>query len=426
MEFAWAALAAGLISAVSLPMGASLGLAARPGPRMSSALMAFGGGALLFALTIEIVAHAYEWAGFAPLALGALAGGVAFELLNQALNSQGGFLRKAATVARYLTDVKRRRVRAILQRLARLSAFQAVPPEECAALVPRVRTLSIPAGETVCSEGQPGDDLYIVEKGEVEVLRGGEEVSRLGPGEIVGEMAVVTGAPRAATVKAASPVSLLAVRKKDYDELLAQLPEIRRRIHDLVVARSGELAARSLVDEREATEWTEAAQAHISDASLAPTTGEVKEMARAHGGAALGIWLGILLDGIPESLVIGANVSEFASISWALIAGVFLANLPEAMSSSVVMRRQEYSTARIFAMWTSITILTGVGAMAGRMFLEGISHGAFALIEGAAAGAMLTMIAETMLPEAYEQGGAIVGLSTLLGFLAALFVKSIA
>ena len=76
-------------------------------------------------------------------------------------------------------------------------------------------------------------------------------------------------------------------------------------------------------------------------------------------------------------------------------------------------------------MWSSITVATAAGALIGNLFLGDLSANGFAVIEGAAAGAMLTMIAETMLPEAYENGGAVVGLSTLAGFLAALFVKSL-
>ena len=78
-------------------------------------------------------------------------------------------------------------------------------------------------------------------------------------------------------------------------------------------------------------------------------------------------------------------------------------------------------------MWGSLCLITGLGAALGVLLLPSDPHGpgliAVAAVEGLAAGAMLTMIAETMLPEAFEQGGAIVGISTLIGFLAALLVK---
>jgi len=115
-------------------------------------------------------------------------------------------------------------------------------------------------------------------------------------------------------------------------------------------------------------------------------------------------------------------------MSLAFIAGVFLANLPEAMSSAVTMKRQGSSSGKIFWMWMSLCVMTGMGALVGALIFPAHPEGALRYfisgIEGLAAGAMLTMIAETMLPEAYEQGGGtIVGLSTLIGFLAALGIK---
>jgi len=115
-------------------------------------------------------------------------------------------------------------------------------------------------------------------------------------------------------------------------------------------------------------------------------------------------------------------------MSLAFIAGVFLANLPEAMSSAVTMKRQGSSFGKIFWMWMSLCVMTGVGALVGALIFPAHPEGALLYfisgVEGLAAGAMLTMIAETMVPEAFEQGGGtIVGLSTLTGFLAALGIK---
>jgi zinc transporter ZupT len=144
----------------------------------------------------------------------------------------------------------------------------------------------------------------------------------------------------------------------------------------------------------------------------------------AHKGAPLAIWLGILLDGIPESLVIGASLVQ-AQISYSLIGGLFLSNYPEALSSSVGMRQQGFPFRRILLMWTSLMVVTGIGAALGNIFFTGAAPSLFALVEGIAAGAMLTMIAQTMLPEAYFKGGSIIGFSTLLGFLAAIFLKTL-
>ena len=114
-----------------------------------------------------------------------------------------------------------------------------------------------------------------------------------------------------------------------------------------------------------------------------------------------------------------------ASISILLIAGLFLSNFPEAFSSSVGMREQGYSFNRILTMWTSLMIFTGIGAWFGSIFFVGVALTTFSLVEGIAAGAMLTVIAETMLPEAYHRGGGVTGISTLLGFLAAIFFTAL-
>ena len=148
-----------------------------------------------------------------------------------------------------------------------------------------------------------------------------------------------------------------------------------------------------------------------------------------------------MLDGIPESFVIGSgflailtyrfsesvgNISFTEVIPYTLIAGLFLSNFPEAMSSSVGMRVQGWSAQRIFLMWFSLTVITSLGAGIGFLIGENLPHSCVIFIEGLAAGAMLTMIASTMLPEAVQMGGQNrVGMSTLLGFLTAIAFKLI-
>jgi zinc transporter ZupT len=145
----------------------------------------------------------------------------------------------------------------------------------------------------------------------------------------------------------------------------------------------------------------------------------------SHKGAAVAIFLGMALDGIPESFVIGANVLVTGGMSLSLLGGLILANFPEALSSSAGMKEQGMSRLRILAMWTSLMVMTGVGAMLGAIVLANASQGLFATIEGLAAGAMLAMVAETMLPEAFHRGGGVVGLSTLAGFLVAIYFNTL-
>lgn len=167
-------------------------------------------------------------------------------------------------------------------------------------------------------------------------------------------------------------------------------------------------------------------------------TQDVKETAKEHGGAPMAIWLGLLIDGIPESFVIGAgflallsvklgagNSPDFSDVlPYTLIAGLFLSNFPEALSASIGMQKQGLSKARIMALWGSLVLIIALGSLAGYYIGSSIPHEIEIGIEGLAAGAMLTMIAQTMLPEAVHIGGVkVVGLSTLIGYLSAVAFK---
>lgn len=314
----------------------------------------------------------------------------------------------------------------LLGRLARQRVFQSLPPEECAKITELFHVVEEAEGTTICREGGPADALFIIDSGIVRVTRDGKHVAQLEAGDMFGEMEMVTDTPRIATIEAVTPVTLFELHRGDFDKLVQASTAARQKIQELFAERSHDLAERDLVPETEAATWRERATDLIATNASTPTAADVRDTAQVQGAAVLGIWLGIMLDGIPESLVIGTSVESLTHLSWALIAGVFLANLPEAMSSSVLMRDQGLTKTRIIGMWTSITVITGVGALLGNIFLRTMTPQSFAVIEGAAAGAMLTMIAQTMLPEAYENGGPVIGICTLFGFLAALFVKSLA
>lgn len=171
---------------------------------------------------------------------------------------------------------------------------------------------------------------------------------------------------------------------------------------------------------------------------------EAKEVAHVqkeegeHGASGMAIWLGLLIDGIPESFVIGAGFLTLLSVKlgaglepsftevlpYTLIAGLFLSNFPEALSASMGMKKSGMSTGKIMMMWMSLVIIIGIGALVGYYIGSSIPHEIEIAIEGLAAGAMLTMIAQTMIPEAVHLGGAkVVGLSTLIGYLSAVAFK---
>lgn len=426
MSTAWFALLAGVLGAIWLPIGSYVGLSTKPGARTTSALLAFGAGTLMFALSVEIVAESVVHSGFLPVGIGMVIGGLVFEGFNQVLNKRGGFLRKVSVAARYLATQRKRRDEALLNRLAHVHLLQSLPPEDIEPLVRAAQVIRLQPGQELFREGDAGSSLYLIDAGELEVIRGGARVAILTPGETVGEMAVVTGAPRTATIRALEPSRLFYIPKPAFDELVQSAARVRDRVSELITLRTEELKERLLVSHAEADQWQAAAADRLRNEQMRATPEEIKHAAEEQGGKAVtGIWLGNLLDGIPEALVLGASVTTVGTLSWPLMAGIALNNFPEAMSSSAVMHMAGMSKRRILLMWSSIVVISGICAAIGNIFLTNMLSGSFGVVQGTAAGAMLVMIAETLLPEAYERGGTMVGLSTLGGFLAALAVKSL-
>lgn len=308
-KFATWALLIGAISSISLIMGSIVGIVYTPKPAVTASLTAFGGGALLAALSVELIAptvmeivgqipsavqggpHDKSHAAYTMMSLlvGCIVGGLIFYMADEMINSKGGYFRKISTLIMHFKSNKH-----------------------------------------------------------------GVIDNKIKEGEDIMELDAV---------------------KKDHD---------------------------------------------------------------AHGGGPMAIWLGLLIDGIPESLVIGAGFLALLSaklavgidpaltdiMPYTLIAGLFLSNFPEALSSSVGMRKQGMSAGKILLLWGSMVVIISVGSMIGYYVGAEIPHEFEIGIEGIAAGAMLTMIAQTMIPEAVHIGGQkVVGLSTLIGYLSAVAFK---
>jgi zinc transporter, ZIP family len=132
--------------------------------------------------------------------------------------------------------------------------------------------------------------------------------------------------------------------------------------------------------------------------------------------SALPIVLGIVLDGIPESIVIGVGLLEGTGVSLALLAAVFLSNLPEAIAATVGLRRDMLRPSRILGLWVVVALVSGLSSLAGYGLFDGASPNVLAFVTAFAGGAVLTMLADTMMPEAFQKGGRSVGLLTTLGF----------
>ena len=595
----------GIISACSLPLGTLTTLFWKPSDRSIAFLMAFGGGALLAALTLDLVAGTVAHGDFYPLAAGCIAGGMIFIGLNGIVNDLGGFLRKASTTFYHLRKQEYRKFRRILSVAKRVDVFRDLNDKGFKELADSIHNRDVKKGALVFSQGDPCDELYIIASGSVDLFDAKEKIEtvHLGKNNDLGWLAFLTGTPYRFTARATddvnlwvlpkssffgllpnSPILVQAVqrwlrgakvtnylqikhgmdaetvrqwsdqavhsllrrslfsvaiqiehkgdsframasqirgiewfgnlpheelqaiidrlifkqftrgetffyageeavhmfiiehgavsildpvnrlshaidlsprdafghmafftgsrysmsalateetgvwvlRQIDFVRLLVVLPEFARRFAEFLQQAHVKtyLEEKQMLSHDNASIWINKAVKNIAASKeIIPVT-KINFDIGTHKGAPLGIWLGIMLDGIPEALVIGASVRH-SGLALSLLAGLFFSNYPEALSSSMGMREQGMKFKTILAMWTSLMLITGILSALGSIYFAGVSDSVFAFTEGVAAGAMLTMIAQTMLPEAYFKGGDIIGFSTLLGFLCAIFFKTL-
>jgi ZIP family zinc transporter len=131
------------------------------------------------------------------------------------------------------------------------------------------------------------------------------------------------------------------------------------------------------------------------------------------------IFIGTLLDNIPESLVLGMGLAMGGSISVAFLAAVFVSNLPEGVAGTVNLTAAGHSRRSTFGMWVALVLVSALAAAVGYGLVQWLPGTDGRLTQAFAAGAMLIMLADAMMPEAYEHGGKLVGLFTVLGFLSA-------
>jgi len=168
---------------------------------------------------------------------------------------------------------------------------------------------------------------------------------------------------------------------------------------------------------------------YAGDAAIDRMGGEGRKRVRggnqAAGGVALAIVLGIVLDGIPESAVIGLDLHAGEGVSVAFLVAVFLSNLPEAAGASSGLAASGWEKGRIYLLWIVVSLVAGVASAVGYGIASVTGAEIYAFILAFAAGAILTMLADTMMPEAFTQGGKAVGLLTTLGFALSFAISSL-
>lgn len=444
------ALLIGVVSSIALVLGALFGIKLRIAPWLSGVFAAFGGGALIAALSVEMVAptalaladtqnhHAHTH--FLNLIIGSIFGGFLFIGLNQVINSKGGFLRRSSTSIHYFTKKRAQFELELMQDLSKIDLIRKIPLAEMRTLINVIRIEHFSDGEILGKQGEKGDRMFFLRKGKVDLLKNEILFRTLEQGTILGEIALVSDVPRTMTMRANGNVEVLTLDRLDFNQLRKRLPELDAAAREIAVSRLDQIRQKHEMESEEQSQWLNNTAFAVKSGSVVPTNADLKKELETHKGAPLAIWLGLLLDGIPESFVLGTgflllvlqqeavsatqSYTIFQTVPYALVAALFLSNFPEALASSRTMLDHGWKKSKIIFMWTILMILLSLGAVLGYLAGGMVSGNTIAFIEGIAVGAMLTMIAAAMIPEAVHLGGANkIGISTLLGFLVAVSFK---
>jgi len=144
---------------------------------------------------------------------------------------------------------------------------------------------------------------------------------------------------------------------------------------------------------------------------------EIKPSGAAEGSGAA-MFIGALLDGVPESFILGLGLAVGGTISVAFLMAILISNVPQGVAGTTGLKQAGYSEGRIFVMWAGLTVASGLASLLGYTIAGMVPHEGLD-VKSFAAGALLMVLADSMVPEAYANGGRTVGFLTVCGFLTA-------
>ena len=417
----------GLGTTSSSMAGAAIGLYLPLSKKLLACILAFAAGALISALAIDLGyegAIELRHAGFSSRAAWAFIGGgfaigaVVYYLASLYLEKRGAAVRFPTRFEEYALRQKKKESRALIKLLSTCDLLRHLPAEGIEEILNTVKTVQLPSGAELFHAGDPGDALFIVADGLVQITsESGSPLASLGAGQAFGEMALLSGGFRTATVCARGAANLLRIDRDDFDRMV----EVDHQLATAVQRLSHERALNNLAQGGpNPGRWARVARSNLQNLSR----GEVAKLLTKTGdGAGMAIIFGNILDTIPGCLVIGAKFHGFASLSLTLMFGMFFGGIPEAAASAAILTRAGYKPRKIFALWSTVLVAGLLAAMAGKIFIGSPHSLAAVFCQAIAGGAVLALVAHAMIPEAIHEGGSLVVLPTVAGFLFALYLS---
>ena len=423
----------GLGTTSSSLLGVAIGLYIPFSKRPLACLLAFAAGSLISALAIEL---AYEGAqslhhqgynaraAWAFVSTGFAAGAVIYYSASLFLEKKGAAVRYVTQFREYALARKQADASERIKLLAACDLMRHLPAEQIERILPCIRDRQLKAGEILFKAGGTGDALYIVARGKVEVLANdlpgaepsGSAIAVLGEGHAFGEMSLLSGGPRTATIRAIEDTDLLEISKEDFERLIAT----DRQLADAVKRISHQRAISNLsAGGTDSALWAKVASGSLDHLNRHETG---KMLTEAANGAGMAIVFGNILDTIPGCLVIGAKFTAFGNLSLTLMLGMFLGGIPEAAASASMLTKAGYRPAAIFGLWSTVLFAGIVAAAAGKAFIGSSDALTAIFAQALAGGAVLALVAHAMIPVALEEGGSLVVLPTVAGFLFALYL----
>ena len=426
----------GLFTTSSSFVGVAVGLYWRMSKKLTASILAFAAGSLISALvidlayngSIELHHHGFKLkAAWVFIAGGFALGSIIYYTASLYLEGKGAAIKRPTQFKKFALARKQEQTKELVDCLSKCDILRHLHPEAIEHILPKVQQRKINKGDYLFYRGDPSDALFIIASGKMEVVADDEDhgkgtgkaIAELSAGSAFGEMGLICKETRKATIRCLEEAQLLEISSADFDQMIAADPLMAKAVMHLSHERSIKNLSNT---EMNSSRWAAMAMHNLDHISRGETNQILHDVGKSKS-AGLAIVMGNILDTIPGCLVIGAGFAGFHKMSLTLMIGMFLGGIPEAAVSAVMLTKAGYKPISIYLLWSTVLIAGIVAAGAGKMFIGNSSSLIAVFCEAIAGGAVLALVTHTMIPESIHNGGSIIVLPTVAGFLFALYLS---